>query len=50
MTFQTRDEVESLFAAFDIQLFVEQDEEGLALSGPKHMHVFHVIASKRERG
>jgi trans-aconitate methyltransferase len=47
MTFHTRGEVESLFAPFEIQLFEEQDEDGCAVSGPKHWHVFHVIARKR---
>ena len=46
MTFHTRDEVESLFAGFDVQLFEEQDEDGCAVSGPKHWHVFHIIARK----
>lgn len=50
MTFQTRDELEVLLAGFDIHLLREQDEDGPAVSGPKHWHVFHVIATKRRRG
>jgi len=40
--------VEALFDRFDVQLLHEQDEDGAAVSGPKHWHVFHVIASKRD--
>jgi len=48
MTSQTREEVEGLLDEFDVHLLHEQDEDGPAVSGPKHWHVFHVIASKRE--
>ena len=47
MTFQTREEVELLLHDFDVHLLQEQDEDGVAVSGPKHWHVFHVIASMR---
>jgi SAM-dependent methyltransferase len=47
MTFHTRAEVEGLLETFEIRSFIEQDEDGQAVSGPKHWHVFHVIASKR---
>jgi tellurite methyltransferase len=47
MTFQTRDELERLLAGFDVHVLREEDEDGQAVSGPKHWHVFHVIASKR---
>ena len=46
MTFHTRAEVEALLADFEIDGFREQDEDGEAVSGPKHWHVFHVIARK----
>jgi SAM-dependent methyltransferase len=45
MTFRTRAEVEALLADFDIHQLREQNEDGTAVSGPKHWHVFHVIAS-----
>jgi len=48
MTFQTRAEVEALLSDFDVHLLHEQDEDGPAVSGPKHWHVFHVIASKSD--
>jgi SAM-dependent methyltransferase len=47
MTFHTREEVEALLDGFHVRSFVEQDEDGQAVSGPKHWHVFHVIAAKR---
>lgn len=47
MTFHTRAEVEALLADFEIEGLREQDEDGEAVSGPKHWHVFHVIARKR---
>jgi SAM-dependent methyltransferase len=47
MTFHARAEVESLFDGFEIRRFEEQDEDGQAVSGAKHWHVFHVIAARR---
>ena len=47
MTFHTQAEVESLLTGFEIVSIREQDEDGFAASGPKHWHVFHVIARKR---
>jgi hypothetical protein len=47
MTFHTRAEVEALLAEFEIQGLREQDADGEAVSGPKHWHVFHVIARKQ---
>jgi SAM-dependent methyltransferase len=46
MTFHTRAEVEALLDGFDVRSLVEQDDDGQAVSGPKHWHVFHVIAAK----
>jgi SAM-dependent methyltransferase len=47
MTFHTRKETEALFAGYEVQSFTEQDEDGASAAGPKHWHVFHVIATKR---
>jgi SAM-dependent methyltransferase len=47
MTFHTREEVEARLQGFDVRSLAEQDEDGQAVSGPKHWHVFHVIAAKR---
>jgi SAM-dependent methyltransferase len=50
MTFHTREELEKLLTEFDVELLREQDEDGEAVGGPKHWHVFHVIATKRRLG
>jgi SAM-dependent methyltransferase len=47
MTFHTREELEGLLTEFDVHVLMEQDEDGSAVSGPKHWHVFHVIATRR---
>jgi SAM-dependent methyltransferase len=44
MSFHTRKDAEALLDGFDVRSFVEQDEDGQTVSGPKHWHVFHVIA------
>jgi len=49
MTFQTREELATLLTGFDVHLLREQDEDAPAVSGPKHWHVFHVVATKRRR-
>jgi SAM-dependent methyltransferase len=46
MTFHSRASVQGLFDGFDIVSLREEDEDGSAASGPKHWHVFHVIARK----
>ncbi len=46
MTFHKREELDELFTGFDVQLLREQDEDGPAVSGPKHWHVFHAIVTK----
>lgn len=44
---QTRDEVERLLRAFEVELLQEEDREGEDCSGTgKHWHVFHIIARK----
>ncbi len=47
MNFHTRAEIEALLGDFEVVGFREQDEDGEAVSGPKHWHVFHVIARKQ---
>jgi len=47
MTFHTEDQVRKLLANFEIGHFHEMDEDGRAVSGPKHWHVFTVIARKK---
>ncbi len=46
MTFHTEDQVRAMFENFEIESFHEMDEDGTATSGPKHWHVFTVIARK----
>ena len=46
MTFHTEEQVRAKFAGFEIESFHEMDEDGTATSGPKHWHVFTVIARK----
>ncbi len=44
MTFVSRPRVEELLDGMQIVSIEEEDEAGRAHSGPKHWHVFHVIA------
>ena len=46
MTFHTEEQVRVLFDGFETESFHEQDEDGEATTGPKHWHVFTVIAKK----
>ena len=46
MTFHAREDVEALLSGFEIAQLREQDEDGTSVGGPKHWHVFHVIARK----
>jgi tellurite methyltransferase len=46
MTFHTEDQVREMLEHFEIESFHEMDEDGNAVSGPKHWHVFTVIARK----
>jgi Methyltransferase domain len=46
LTIHSRAEVEALRDGLELRRFDEQDEDGRAVSGPKHWHVFHVIATK----
>ena len=47
MTFHTRDAVQGLFGSFDIIGLREEQEDGQAFSGPKHWHLFYIIARKK---
>lgn len=51
MTFQTRPQVETLLASFDVEQLEEIEEDGATATGrQKHWHLFHVIARKRPSG
>lgn len=47
MTFHTEDQVRAMLERFEIESFHEQDEDGSSASGPKHWHVFTIIARKK---
>jgi hypothetical protein len=42
----TEGEVRDLFHGLEVLHFHVEDEDGAALSGPKHWHVFDVIARR----
>lgn len=44
MTFLDRSQAESLVAGFEVVAFHEQDEDGDSFVGPKHWHLFDVVA------
>ena len=46
MTFHTEEQVRAMLENFEIEYFHEEDEDGESTSGPKHWHVFTVIARK----
>jgi len=46
MTFHTEAQVRAMIERLETEYFHEQDEDGQAASGPKHWHVFTVIARK----
>lgn len=46
MTFWTRREVDALLAGLDVVSLDETEEDGRAVSGPKHWHVFDVVARR----
>jgi tellurite methyltransferase len=46
VTWFRRGDAEALFDGWTIERFDEEDEDGDACSGPKHWHVFHVVARR----
>jgi hypothetical protein len=48
MTFLSEPEVRALFDGLTIEHWDCEDAPGQAFSGPKHWHVFHVIARLQE--
>lgn len=49
MTFHDADAARALFDGLELECFVEE-EDGEAFEGPKHWHVFHVIAKRTDAG
>ena len=47
MTFHSAEQAASLFAQrFEIEVLDEQEQDGQSYSGPKHWHMFNIIARK----
>jgi trans-aconitate methyltransferase len=47
MIFHNEEQVRTMLKTFKIESFHEMDEDGNAVNGPKHWHVFTVIAKKK---
>ncbi len=47
MTFVDRDQLTSLLAAYEVLHLEEEDAPGDSFAGPKHWHVFHLMALRR---
>lgn len=48
MTFHTRADAEALLAGFDVEYFVEEEDDSTTPRGEaKHWHVFHIVACRR---
>jgi hypothetical protein len=43
-TFMTETQTRALLQGLEVLRFHVQDEDGMAVSGPKHWHVFDIIA------
>ena len=47
MTFLDKDEARALLAGLDVEMFEEEEADGVTPRGnPKHWHIFHVVARK----
>ena len=46
MTFHTEEQVRAMLDGLEIEIFHEEDADGQSASGPKHWHVFTVVAKK----
>ena len=44
MNFHDRDGVEAMLTGLEIVRLVEDDRRGMSFEGPKHWHVFHIVA------
>lgn len=48
MTFLDRDAALALLEGFDLEMFEEEEADGVTPRGtPKHWHIFHIVARKR---
>lgn len=46
MTFVTGEQVQDLLSGLEVEYLHEEDEDGSSTIGPKHWHIFHIIARK----
>jgi SAM-dependent methyltransferase len=47
MTFLSRDEARALLDGFDVEMFEEEEDDGVTPRGTaKHWHIFHIVARK----
>lgn len=46
VTFHSEDDVHRLLDGLEIVRWVEEDAEGQSFTGPRHWHVFHVVARR----
>ncbi|MCX6047557.1 MAG: class I SAM-dependent methyltransferase [Chloroflexi bacterium] len=46
MNFHTAEQAKQRFGQFELESWQEVEEDGNAFSGPKHWHIFHIIARK----
>lgn len=47
MTFVSRDEALGMLAGFDLEMFEEEEHDGVTPRGaPHHWHIFHIVARK----
>jgi len=50
MTFHSADQARALLDGLEIVHWDEEDADGMAYTGPKHWHVFHVVARRPTEG
>lgn len=46
MTFHTKEQVEAMLSGWRVEQLWEEESDRPAVSGPKHWHIFHVIAHR----
>ena len=44
MNFHDRRQVDELLTGLEVLDLVEEEDDGMSFSGPKHWHVFHIVA------
>ena len=50
MTFHSADQARALLDGLEIVHWDEEDADGMAYTGPKHWHVFHIVARRPTDG